>query len=257
MTVPHLTHPSLPVPHGFFGREGGVSEGIYATLNAGRNSKDDPAHVLENRERIRKTLGADHLVSLSQIHSDIVHIINAPPTEPLQGDGFVTATPGLAISALSADCGPVLFVDAKAGIIAACHAGWRGAVGGIIESTVAATCELGASPSDTTAVLGPTISQLNYEVGEAWKAERLDEGMDARFFADGPSGTPHFDLPAFILSRLEACGVFGAWTGDCTYAEPERYHSYRRNTHSGETRYGRNISAIMLSPSLAAPMPRR
>lgn len=248
MSVPYQTHDRLPVPHGFFGREGGVSEGVYATLNAGQNSKDDPARVAENRQRICMALGADHLVSLSQIHSDVVHIIDTAPTETLQGDGFVTRVPEIAISALSADCGPILFIDEKAGVIGACHAGWRGAVGGIIESTVAAMCELGASPAQTKAVLGPTISQANYEVGAKWKAERLDEGIDARFFADGPSSTPHFDLPAFILSRLKACGVAGTWTGDCTYANPTRYHSYRRNTHNGESRYGRNISAIMLAP---------
>ena len=245
------------MPHGFFGREGGVSDGVYGAMNAGLQSSDDPIHVAENRRRVRNALGATALVSLQQVHSDIVHIIDAAPDAPLQGDGLVTRTPGIALSALSADCGPVLFADAEAGVVAACHAGWRGAVDGIVESTVAAMCETGASPANITAVLGPTISQPHYEVGEAFMAERLEDGVEARFFAPGPTDVPHFDLPAFILSRLEACGVAGAWTGHCTYASPTRYHSYRRNSHAGERRYGRNISAIMLPPSLAASPPRR
>lgn len=242
------THQTLKSPHLFAGRQGGVSTGVYASLNTGAHSADDPAAVAQNRTIVRDHLSADHLISLQQIHSEIVEIIDGPPAEPLSADGLVTKTPGLAISALSADCGPVLFEDLDAGVIGACHAGWRGALSGIVESTVAAMCEVGAHPDNIAAVLGPCISQPNYEVGEAFMSEFTDMDEDyAAFFAKGPKHIPHFDLPAFILSRLKSCGVESChWTGDCTYADEARYFSYRRNTHQGLTGYGRNISAIVL-----------
>lgn len=235
------------------GRQGGVSTGAYASLNTGQGSKDDPKAVAENRTRVREMLGAEYLISLQQIHSDHVEIIESLPAEsfphaPLRGDGLVTKLPGVALSALSADCGPVLFEDVQAGVIAACHAGWRGAVSGIVESTIAAMCEIGASPDRITAVLGACISQPNYEVGTDFMAEFTDIDEDyAAFFTAGPSGSPHFDLPAFILSRLESCGVENRhWTGQCTYADDTRFFSYRRNSHQGLDDYGRNISAIVL-----------
>lgn len=242
------THPQLKTPHLFAGRQGGVSTGVYANLNAGLRSGDDPDSVTQNRNIVRERLSADHLISMRQIHSDTVEIIESPPAEPLQADGLVTKTPGLAISALSADCGPLLLEDAKAGVIAACHAGWRGALSGIVESTIAAMCEVGAHPNNISAVLGPCISQPNYEVGEAFMAEFTDVNADyATYFNSGPTGIPHFDLPAFILSRLDDCGVENRdWVGHCTYADEARYFSYRRNTHQGLSGYGRNISAIVL-----------
>lgn len=243
-----MTLITLKTPHIFKGRQGGVSTGVYASLNTGLLSGDDVDAVTQNRERVRKELGADHLISLSQIHSDTVEIIDAAPSRPLSADGLVTKTPGLAISALSADCGPLLLEDTKAGVIGACHAGWRGALFGIVESTVAAMCEIGAQPAQITAVLGPCISQPNYEVGEAFMAEftEVDAGY-AAFFTAGPTGVPHFDLPAFILSRLKGCGVKKRdWTGHCTYADEDAYFSYRRNTHQGLSGYGRNLSAIVL-----------
>jgi YfiH family protein len=245
--TPHLTSDTLPFRHGFFGRQGGVSEGIYSSLNAGLRSADNRTHVEENRARIRAALNADYLVSLHQIHSDRVVIATDTPVSDIEADGLVTTVPGLAISALSADCGPVLLADAKAGIIGACHAGWRGALGGIVESTVAAMCEIGATPSDITAVLGPCIGPKNYEVGEDFRAEfiDMDESYD-RFFHSPPEANTHFDLPAFILSRLEVMGVGATWTGQCTYAAKDDYFSFRRNTHAGETEYGRNLSAIVL-----------
>ncbi|MGJ8559897.1 MAG: peptidoglycan editing factor PgeF [Litorimonas sp.] len=243
------THDSLKTSHLFAGRQGGVSTGIFASLNAGQASGDNPDAVSQNRTLVREALGADHLISLRQIHSDIVEIIESVPPEPLQADGLVTKTPGLAISALSADCGPLLLEDTNAGVIGACHAGWRGALSGIVESTIAAMCEIGAHPDHITAVLGPCISQPNYEVGEAFMAEFTEVNADyAAYFTLGPTGVPHFDLPAFILSRLQDCGVENRhWAGQCTYADEARFFSYRRNTHQGLDGYGRNISAIVLS----------
>ncbi|RKQ71237.1 hypothetical protein DES40_0550 [Litorimonas taeanensis] len=241
------THPLLKSTHGFFGRKGGVSQGVYESLNAGQRSDDKPENIVKNRHLIADALGADHLVSLSQIHSDRVEIITEAPNEPLEADGLVTTVKGLAISALSADCGPILFEDVKNGVIGACHAGWRGALGGIIESTVAAMCETGADTTKIRAVLGPCISQPNYEVGETFKSEfiEIDDGY-SQFFINMDKNSPHFDLPAFILSRLKASGIeHCTWTGDCTYADKETYFSYRRNTHENLSGYGRNISAII------------
>ena len=243
-----IEHPSLAASHGFFGRTGGVSTGAYESLNAGLRSDDDRAHVEENRRRIRESLGADFMVSLAQVHSDRVVICDTEPVGHIEADGMVTRVPGLALGVLSADCGPVLLADAKAGVVGACHAGWRGALAGIVESTVAAMCELGASPARVQAVLGPCIGPDSYEVGEAFRAEfeAVDPAYGA-FFHPGPTGTPHFDLPAFVLSRLAACGVDGRWTGQDTYALEADFFSYRRNTHQGLVGYGRNLSAVMLS----------
>jgi YfiH family protein len=246
--IPFDTHPSLKTRHLFAGRQGGISAGVYASLNTGLTSGDDPDAVAKNRTRVQEALGADHLISLRQIHSDVVEIIESPPAEPLSADGLVTKVPGIAISALSADCGPLLLEDAHAGVIGTCHAGWRGALSGIVEITVAAMCEIGAHPDHISAVLGPCISQPNYEVGEAFMTEFTDVNADyAAYFASGPTGIPHFDLPAFILSRLKDCGVQNRdWTQDCTYADEARFFSYRRNTHQSLSGYGRNISAIVL-----------
>jgi len=251
MMTPHLTSDLLKVPHGFFGSNGGVSTGTYKSLNAGFGSDDDKNLIAENRKRIRETLSADYLVSLKQIHSDIVIIAENEPVSDMEADGLVTTVPGLAISALSADCGPVLLADVKAGVIGACHAGWRGALTGIVESTVATMCELGATPENMAAVLGPCIGPANYEVGEEFKAEFCDIDEDyARFFQTPEGKKAHFDLPAFILSRLAVMGVRAEWTGQCTYAEKDDYFSYRRNTHAQISGYGRNLSAIVLPSSM-------
>ena len=238
----------LKVPHGFFGRQGGVSKPPYDSLNAGLLSGDDKDAVAENRARIRKALGADYLVSLKQVHSDRVIIAKDKPVGDEEADGIATNVPGLALGILTADCGPVLLHDQEAGIIGACHAGWRGALAGIVENTIAAMCELGASPTRMRAVLGPCIGPNSYEVGDDFRSEFLDisAGYD-KFFVQGASSKPHFDLPRFILSRLDACEVaFTAWTEQDTYTETEAYFSYRRNTHEGLSGYGRNLSAIML-----------
>ncbi len=249
--TPHLTSDLLPFKHGFFGSKGGVSTGIYTSLNAGFGSSDDKGAIAENRGRIRNALNADFLVSLKQVHSDTVIIATNEPVAEMQADGLVTTVPGLAISALSADCGPVLLADAKAGVIGACHAGWRGALSGIIESTVATMCELDASPENMTAVLGPCIGPENYEVGDDFKSEfcEIDEDY-ARFFHLPEGKKTHFDLPAFILSRLAVMNVRAEWTGQCTYAQRDDYFSFRRNTHAGISDYGRNLSAIVLPSSM-------
>ena len=245
--TPHLTSKLLSVPHGFFGSKGGVSAGTYASLNAGLRSGDDKAAVSENRARIRTALEADYLVSLHQVHSDTVIIATDKQVSDMEADGLVTTVPGLALSALSADCGPVLLADAKAGVIGACHAGWRGALSGIVESTVATMCELGATPENMTAVLGPCIGRENYEVGDDFKTEFCDIDEDyVRFFHIPDGKKAHFDLPAFILSRLDVMGVRSEGTGQCTYDEADDYFSYRRNTHAGISGYGRNLSAIVL-----------
>ena len=247
MTPPHLTSDLLKVPHGFFGAKGGVSTGIYASLNTGQLSDDDKEAITENRARIQTALEAKHLISLHQIHSDTVIIAKDDSASNLQADGLVTIEPGLAISALSADCGPVLFADTKAGVIGACHAGWRGALSGIVESTVATMCELGAAPENMTAVLGPCIGPDNYEVGDDFKSEFCELDAEYAQFFHVPSGKKaHFDLPRFILSRLAVMNIRSEWTGQCTYAYSEDYFSYRRNTHAGIRAYGRNLSAIVL-----------
>lgn len=260
------TAPSLPVPlaapaldglpHGFFTRQGGVSTGIYATLNGGPGSGDDPAAVGANRAAIAAALGVSALVSVMQVHSAIVHRPTAPwpPGARPEGDAMVTATPGIGLAVLAADCAPVLFADRRAGVIGAAHAGWRGALGGVLEATLGAMADLGATPAGTVAVIGPCISQRAYEVGPEFVERFLDEDPESRrcFTA----GRPHaegrraqFDLPGYALARLRAAGVGTAtWCGHCSYGDEARFFSYRRATHRGEPDYGRLVSAIALPP---------
>lgn len=264
MSVPFITHDLLThegVAHGFFGREGGVSQNQYESLNVGAGSNDDLANIQANRVLVAGVLGtsAGCLLSLSQIHSADVLIIDAPFTDPISGslpqaDGFVTKTPGLAISALSADCGPVLFSDPDAKVIGACHAGWRGALSGVTTETIRAMESIGALRENIRAVLGPCISQPNYEVGhefrDSFAAE--DESYDRFFRLGSPlnpeSDKPHFDLKRFIMAKLREEGLTRIDAlPDCTYAQPDDYFSYRYNTHHGVKGYGRNISAIILT----------
>ncbi len=249
-----LEHPS--VSHGFFGRRGGVSTGQFSTLNTGQGSEDEPENVFENRRRVAEALGVlePRLLSNYQIHSAEVVIVDGPwdRTRP-KADGLVTKMPGLALSALGADCGPVLFHDPVENIIGACHAGWGGALKGVTTSTVKAMESLGAKRDNIRAVLGPCISGRNYEVGHDFRDSFVAENESYdRFFELGPdkqSGDrkPHFDLKRFILARLRAEGVTRIdCLEDCTYGDPEAYFSYRYNTHQGVKGYGRNISAIML-----------
>lgn len=254
-----LTSARLRARHGFFTREGGVSEGIYASLQGGWGAKGDPrVNVDENRARIAAWLGTTptHLISNYQVHSAITTVIDAPPapTDPCEADGLATRTPGLALAALSADCAPVLLEDDEAGVIAACHAGWKGALEGIVEATVTAMVSQGADCARISAVVGPCISQDSYEVGPEYVARfTVADAKNARFFRDGDDpaaraeGRAQFDLPGFVLSRLAAAGVADVeWIGRCTYAEPELFFSNRRALHRNEPDYGRLISAIIL-----------
>lgn len=243
-----LLHPGIA--HGFYVRQDGVSEGVYEGLNVGYGSGDKPEHIQANRDLVAQGLdiSSEHLLSLSQIHSTKVHVVNGPYDGVIpEGDGLVTQTPRLAISALAADCGPVLLYAPKTHMIGAFHAGWRGALAGIAEATVDTMVDQGADRDDIIAVLGPCISQTNYEVGadfrDVFVAE--DERYD-RFFKRG-ANKPHFDLKAFIQHRLRTSGVGHVDAlPDCTYAEPDKFYSYRYNTHQGVKQYGRNISVIML-----------
>jgi polyphenol oxidase len=240
------------VAHGFFGRTGGVSAGIYESLNCGPGSGDDLGHVAENRNRLRETLGADALLTLHQIHSPKVVTVTGTweMGKGPEADAMVCATPGIAIGILTADCAPVLLADAKARVIGAAHAGWKGAISGVIESAILAMEELGAQRGDIAAAIGPCISQENYEVGPEFRARFLEaDSANARFFA-GPDGSSHFrfDLEAYAASRLAAAGVRNiAPLSACTYARESDFFSFRRTTHRKESAYGRQISAIMLT----------
>lgn len=242
---------ALPVPHGFFTRKGGASSGIFAGLNCGPGSSDLAEVVAINRARVAEAMGvaADHLVTLHQVHSADVVPVTAPlPAPAPRADAMVTASPGLALAVLTADCQPVLFCDPIARVIGAAHAGWRGTHDGVLESTVAAMEALGARRADISAVIGPCISQSAYEVGPEFFETFTDDDRDAsRFFIAGTGDRYLFDLPAFGLSRLRAAGVGHAeWTRHCTYRDSERFFSYRRTTHAGEADYGRLISTIRL-----------
>ncbi len=255
MNAPFKTHELLShqgIAHGFFGRQGGVSDGQYLSLNVGQGSQDVPENITENRKRVATALGTStpKLLSLSQIHSTEVLIVDTPFLgQPPKADGLVTKTPGLAISALAADCGPVLFCDPQAKIIGACHAGWRGALSGVTTQTIRAMEGLGAERENIHAVLGPCISQDNYEVGHDYRDSFVAENeAHDRFFRLGPNQKPHFDLKRFILAKLRREGVEKIDAlPNCTYAEPEAYFSYRYNSHNSLGDYGRNISAIMLT----------
>lgn len=251
--APPLT--ALPgVRHAFFTREGGTSTGIYASLNGGLGSSDDPARVGENRRLMAGRLGVQTtaLVSLHQIHSAQAVIVERPwGSNRPRADGMATKVPGLALGILTADCGPLLFADPDAGVVGAAHAGWRGALTGVVEATLAAMERLGAERGRTVAVLGPTIGRDAYEVGPEFVASfrDADPGSERFFRPSERDGYAVFDLPGFIGARLAAAGVADFLDlGRCTYAEEERFFSYRRATHRGEPDYGRQVSAIALTP---------
>ena len=239
--------------HGFFARTDGHSTGLYAGLNCGFGSGDNPETVAANRAIIAQKLGVplNQLLSVYQVHSpNVVHVTQAwDRRHAPKADAMVTEIPDMALGILTADCAPVLFADADAGVIGAAHAGWQGAFGGVLEATIDAMENLGASRAGITAVIGPTISARNYEVGPEFQ-ERfvIQDSFNTKFFT--PSGKPGhfmFDLPAYGLYRLERAGVTKcSWTGDCTYADEDRFYSYRRTTHRAEPDYGRLLSAIVL-----------
>ncbi|UEM04655.1 peptidoglycan editing factor PgeF [Skermanella rosea] len=241
------------IRHGFFTKRGGVSTGIYASLNCGLGSNDDPRHVAENRRRCAAAfdLEPDRLVTLYQVHSPDVVTVERPwrPGEtPPRADAMVTATPGVALGILTADCVPVLFADAEAGVIGAAHAGWKGAKAGVIEATIGAMKALGARPERIVAAIGPCIAQRSYEVGPEFPAPFLDEdAANGDFFAPARrAGHFMFDVGGYVARRLGRSGV--AALQRCpndTVAEEDRFFSYRRATLRGEADYGRGISVIV------------
>lgn len=241
--------------HGFFTREGGVSTGVYGSLNVGLGSADDRDAVLENRARVAARLGVARsgLAMPYQIHSpDVVTVRESwgPGLGP-KADAVVTAEPGVAVGVSTADCGPILFADGEARVVGAAHAGWKGAFGGVIEATLASMTALGARADRVVAVLGPTISAAAYEVGPEFVDRFLaaDPANDRWFVPSDRPGHAMFDLPGYILSRLAAAGVAHAESlGLCTYGDEARFFSFRRMTHRGEPDYGRLVSAIAIRP---------
>lgn len=251
MTLDIITHPLLEgVSHGFFTRAGGASSGVFSGLNCGYGSSDQHEIVAINRSRVAKMLDVppDHLVGVHQVHSADAITLDAPLTSAPKADALVTATKGIALSVLTADCQPVLFADTKAKVIGAAHAGWKGAVNGVLEATIARMEGLGATRGNITAVIGPCISQANYEVGPEFRDTFLaNDGKHDRFFRQGKGDRFYFDLPAFGLFKLNQSGIGSAsWTHHCTYADPKRFFSYRRSVHERQADYGRLIAAIRL-----------
>lgn len=252
MTLEIITADALsPLRHGFFTRRGGASSGVFEGLNCGRGSSDQSEVVTINRRRVAQAMQADlcDLRGVHQFHSAIAVVAeDEKPKVPPKADAIVTSKPGLVLSILTADCAPVLFADIDAGVVGAAHAGWKGAIGGVLEATLDAMGSLGARPDRTVAVVGPTISQSAYEVGpeffETFMAENADYG---RFFAGGNGDRMHFDLPGFALYRLRQAGVAEAeWLRHCTYANPSQFYSFRRSVHNKQADYGRLISTIRL-----------
>ncbi len=252
MTLEILTSDILsPVRHGFFSRRGGASSGIFAGLNCGYGSSDQTEIVALNRKRVADAMDVEPeaLVGIHQIHSPTVVTLDAPiEGDRPRADALVTATPGLALTILTADCQPVLFCDPDAHVIGAAHAGWRGALDGVLEATLDAMEALGAKRENTRAVIGPSISQTAYEVGPEFLDEFMaDSTENSRFFANGHGDRLQFDLPAFGLHKLRQAKIGQAeWTRHCTYSDPDRFYSYRRATHAKEADYGRLISTIRL-----------
>ncbi|MFD9898159.1 peptidoglycan editing factor PgeF [Mesorhizobium sp. UC22_110] len=239
------------IRHGYFTRVGGVSSGIYRGLNIGAGSQDDPELVRENRRRVADWMGvsATHLLSAHQIHSPDVVVARAPfDGERPKVDAIVTDRPGIAIAATTADCGPVLFADSSARVVGAAHAGWKGAFTGVLENTIAAMEGLGARRENIVAVLGPSISPRNYEVGPEFVARfvEADAGNERYFVPSGKAGHAMFDLNRYTTDRLRQAGVIADALDRCTYAEEDLFFSYRRTVHRNEADYGRQLSAIVL-----------
>ncbi|MGE3363052.1 MAG: peptidoglycan editing factor PgeF [Rhizobiaceae bacterium] len=245
------TAASSGVRHGYFTRVGGVSDGLYAGLNTGTGSNDDPEHVAENRRRVASWMGVspEALLSLHQVHSPDAIVVSEPYGLPRpMADGIVTNRPGLAICTSSADCGPVLFVDPDARVIGAAHAGWKGAFTGVLESTIEKMETLGAKRDHILAALGPSITQANYEVGFEFVERFMSAGPQNHIYFV-PSERPNhamFDLNRYTIDRLEKAGVKAEALNRCTYAEENLFYSYRRSTHRNEPDYGRHVASIVL-----------
>lgn len=252
ITAPSLDHlASVGIRHGYFTRAGGVSDGIYSGLNTGTGSQDTPENVAENRNRVARwmNVGPDNLLSLHQVHSPDAIVVREPYGLPRPiADGIVTKQPGLAICASSADCGPILFADPQARVIGAAHAGWKGALTGVMESTIEAMETLGARRENIVAALGPSITQANYEVGQEF-VDRFcadDVGNSAYFIPSVKAGHSMFDLNTYTVDRLRRAGVAAEALYRCTYAEEDLFYSYRRSTHRKEPDYGRHVASIVL-----------
>jgi YfiH family protein len=240
------------IPHGFLGRRGGVSIGEVAGLNVGLGSDDDPAAIAENRKRAAETvLPGVPLVTVYQVHSPDCVVVDQPwaDADRPRADALVTNRSGVLLGILTADCAPVLLADREAGVIGAAHAGWKGALGGVVENTVSAMTALGARPERIAAAIGPCIGQASYEVDESFAVRFLDTSPDyVRFFTPGQPGHHQFDLESFVASRLIAAGIARIEPlGLDTYAQPDRFFSFRRATHRGEASYGREIALIGLA----------
>ena len=251
LTAEYLSRSSA-VRHGFFTRRGGVSEGIYASLNCGNGSGDTADRVAENRRRAMAELGLDpaSLLTVYQMHSPEVVTVTGPWSGPTpRADAMVTSRPGVALGILTADCAPVLLADGQAGVIGAAHAGWRGALAGVVEATVAAMEALGAQAERMSAAIGPCIAQASYEVGPEFREPFLAaDGANGALFVEGRNGRPHFDLPGFVGRRLISSGVSQvAVLARDTCAEAEDFFSYRRSCKEGAPDYGRNLSAIAVT----------
>jgi len=245
-----LKSPALAsISHGFVGRTGGVSTGIFDSLNVGLGSSDDPVAVAENRARVvAAVMPGAALTTAYQIHSPRVITVNAALPQRPEGDALVTRAPGLLLGILTADCAPVLFADEAAGVIGAAHAGWKGALGGVTDATIAAMEALGAKRDNIAAAIGPCIARKSYEVDAGFIARFTDDdSANERFFMQGRAGHAWFDLEAYVAHRLHAAGLKTVHLlGADTYSQPERFFSYRRTTHAGEPDYGRQISVIGL-----------
>jgi YfiH family protein len=242
---------SSGIRHGFFTRTGGVSDGIFSGLNVGMGSSDQREHVSENRRRVAEWLGVptEKLATLHQVHSAETVLANdAQFSQRPKADAVVTDRPGIAIGILTADCGPILFCDPRRRIIGAAHAGWKGALTGILESAIGAMEKLGSRRADMIAVLGPSISQANYEVGPEFVEQFIatDQANDRYFSASPRQGHAMFDLSGYTVDRLARAGVKASALSRCTYGEEDLFYSYRRSVHRNEPDYGRQISAIVM-----------
>ena len=241
------------VPHGFFGRRGGVSSGPVSGLQVGLGAGDDPANIAENRRRAAEAVCANcDIATVYQVHSAEVAVVERPwpDRERPRADALVADMPGVLLAIVTADCAPVLLADREAnsgaGVIGAAHAGWRGALAGVVENTVTAMADLGARPERIAAVIGPAIAQASYEVDEGFRA-RFTEPGDGRYFAPGAPGRWQFDLPGYVEARLRRADIGRIDRLDLdTYADETRFYSYRRASHRGEATYGRQFSLIAL-----------
>jgi polyphenol oxidase len=250
--IEKLTSKALSgIPHGFLGRKGGVSHGIYAGLNIALGSKDDRQAVVENRRRAGgAVMSGAPLARVHQIHSPDVITVDAPTDQdnPPKADALVTKTPGILLAISTADCVPVLFADRKAGVIGAAHSGWKGAIGGVNEATIKAMLKLGAARENIACAIGPCIAQKSYEVDEGFFGRFMEaDPVNEHFFGAGKEGHYQFDIEGYVASRLAAAGIRNIeCLGEDTYSQSDRFFSYRRTCHAGESDYGTQISLIGL-----------